>query len=75
MRKIGEKVLNKICEEKGVEKNFRFGFHLPPVNSIDHLHLHCFIEPLSGFKYNKIDYGWLLNSVEDVIKKLENNNS
>lgn len=64
MKKIGEKVLNEICDKLKIEeRQFRFGFHLPPFNSIDHLHLHCFIEPIDSFKYNRIFYGYFLNSV------------
>ena len=75
MHKIGEKVLNDICEKKGLEKQFRFGFHLPPINSIDHIHLHCFIEPLSAWKYNTLLYGWLFNTVDQTLEKLSKINS
>lgn len=64
MKQIGEKVLNGICDRLKIEeRQFRFGFHLPPFNSIDHLHLHCFIEPIDSFKYNRLFYGYFLNSV------------
>lgn len=71
MRQIGEKVLNEMCDKLKIEnRQFRFGFHLPPFNSIDHLHLHCFIEPIDSFKYNRIFYGYFLNSVDAVLLKL-----
>ena len=71
MRNLGEKVLNEECERRGIEeRRFRFGFHLPPVNSVNHLHLHCFIEPLTAWRYNRVLYGWLMNSVDDVLAKL-----
>jgi diadenosine tetraphosphate (Ap4A) HIT family hydrolase len=64
MKLIGEKVLNGMCEKLNItNRQFRFGFHLPPFNSIDHLHLHCFIEPIESFKFNRIFYGYFLNSV------------
>ena len=32
-----------------------FGFHVPPYNSVDHLHMHCFVlpflNPFKGIKY------------------------
>jgi sulfate adenylyltransferase (ADP) / adenylylsulfatase len=70
MQRIGEGVLSRICEERGLEKRFRFGFHLPPYNSVDHIHLHCFIEPLSGWMYNRVHYGVLFKGVEGVLERL-----
>jgi len=71
MHALGNKILNDICEREGIEeRRFRFGFHLPPVNSIDHIHLHCFIEPFGEFKYDKIVYGWFMKSVESMLRKL-----
>lgn len=63
---MGEGVLRGLC---GVGK-YRFGFHLPPYNSIDHVHLHCFLEPFSSFAKDKIVYGKMLTSVEDTVKKM-----
>jgi galactose-1-phosphate uridylyltransferase len=71
MHEIGQKILDRICEKQGIEKSYRFGFHLPPFNSIDHLHLHCFIEPLTSWKYDKVYYGIVLNSIEDTLEKLK----
>ena len=36
----------------------RFGFHQPPFNSVDHLHLHCFALP---FLPRYLQYSLLLN--------------
>lgn len=70
MQKIGEKVLDKICEDKNLAKQYRLGFHLPPINSVDHLHLHCFVEPLQSWRYSWLHYGKLFNSVDDILHKL-----
>lgn len=52
-------------------KEYRFGFHLPPYNSIDHTHLHCFVLPFSSFVKDKVIYGKLMSSVEEVIEKIK----
>mmetsp|Transcript_508 Transcript_508/g.716 ORF Transcript_508/g.716 Transcript_508/m.716 type:complete len:163 (-) Transcript_508:304-792(-) len=33
----------------------RFGFHMPPFNSVDHLHLHCFALPFSP-RWKEVKY-------------------
>lgn len=40
MREIGEKVLKEKSPNPD-PSNQQYVFHVPPVNSIDHLHLHC----------------------------------
>lgn len=38
--------VNKIPEmDFGIFFRAKFGFHIPPFNSIDHLHLHCILLP------------------------------
>ena len=45
-----------------------FGYHLPPFNSVDHLHLHCFALPFTPpwkiIKYTPVGLGslWYLQS-------------
>ena len=51
---------------------FRSGFHAPPKNSIDHLHLHYFVLPFKIEYYDKIRYGKKeLTSTEEVLMKLK----
>ncbi|KQJ83793.1 bifunctional adenosine 5'-phosphosulfate phosphorylase/adenylylsulfatase HINT4 isoform X2 [Brachypodium distachyon] len=42
MVKVGKDLLNR--DAPGSEEH-RFGFHQPPFNSVDHLHLHCLALP------------------------------
>lgn len=46
---------DRISEHVATSTPRRFGFHIPPFNSVDHLHLHCLQSPLSfkgKFKYH-----------------------
>lgn len=44
VREFGHLVLNKICDQHHIgDRAYRFGFHLPPYNSVHHIHLHCFV--------------------------------
>ncbi|GKV38055.1 hypothetical protein SLEP1_g46005 [Rubroshorea leprosula] len=42
MLNVGQTLLRKDAPEA---EQFRFGFHQPPFNSVNHLHLHCFALP------------------------------
>ena len=42
MREIGQRIL----EDFFPGEKYIFGFHHPPRNSIDHLHMHCIVLPL-----------------------------
>jgi len=41
MLSVGQQLLQKDAPQS----IHRFGFHQPPFNSVDHLHLHCFALP------------------------------
>ena len=49
----------------------RFGFHAPPMNSINHLHMHGFVLPMKDKTKNLIVYGYMLTPPEKIIKKLQ----
>ncbi|KAF6140403.1 hypothetical protein GIB67_013172 [Kingdonia uniflora] len=42
MLNVGKSLLYKDAPNS---KQYRFGFHKPPFNSVNHLHLHCFALP------------------------------
>ncbi|KAG5588930.1 hypothetical protein H5410_039444 [Solanum commersonii] len=42
MLDVGKSLLHRDAPQS---KHYRFGFHQPPFNSVDHLHLHCFALP------------------------------
>ncbi|CAA3028556.1 bifunctional adenosine 5 -phosphosulfate phosphorylase adenylylsulfatase HINT4 [Olea europaea subsp. europaea] len=39
-------------------KRYRFGFHQPPLNSVNHLHLHCFALPFIP-RWKRVKYSSL----------------
>ena len=48
----------------------RFGYHEPPMNSVDHLHLHCFVLPISTKYLNDVVYGYKLCSTKKLIARI-----
>ncbi|XP_059307892.1 bifunctional adenosine 5'-phosphosulfate phosphorylase/adenylylsulfatase HINT4 isoform X1 [Lycium ferocissimum] len=42
MLDVGKSLLHRDAPQS---KHYRFGFHQPPFNSVDHLHLHCLALP------------------------------
>ena len=57
MCRVGSKLLTSIEPQR----EHKFGFHVPPWNSVDHLHLHCFALPHRGclaVKYQVTDTAW-----------------
>jgi hypothetical protein len=70
MRTFGTSILTdlhlKYLGKKAKKDSFRFGFHLPPLVSVHHIHLHAFILPFKNplFQKYKYSYGPNFKSVE-----------
>jgi len=67
IQKAGENLLKKLYPGD----QYRFGYHEPPVNSVDHLHLHCLVLPITKVYIDKIVYGSLLSPTSVVIQKIK----
>mmetsp|Transcript_33890 Transcript_33890/g.59072 ORF Transcript_33890/g.59072 Transcript_33890/m.59072 type:complete len:190 (+) Transcript_33890:968-1537(+) len=66
MRRTGLQLLQERCPEA----EYRFGFHIPPMHSIEHLHMHCIALPYYdkvGHKYS--NWLWCM-SPEDCMQML-----
>jgi diadenosine tetraphosphate (Ap4A) HIT family hydrolase len=62
----------RLIKEKCPTAEFRFGFHLPPLHSIEHLHLHCIALPSAQpIPYRYSNWLWLL-APQDCLEMLEN---
>eukprot|EP00128_Syssomonas_multiformis_P008323 Colp12_sorted_trinity150504_noHs@33441 len=82
MHSIGKVILKKEsaryeeCDDFLVSNGFRYGFHVPPFTSVDHLHLHCLAPPFNktwlcvplSIKYSP-KYPWY-EPIEDTLKKI-----
>ncbi|KRX00315.1 HIT-like domain [Pseudocohnilembus persalinus] len=53
----------------------KFGYHMPPYNSVDHLHLHCFILPFGSKIIQCIKYGCALTSTDKLINIINKRNT
>ncbi|ORZ34931.1 HIT domain-containing protein [Catenaria anguillulae PL171] len=54
----------------GPNPQIRFGFHVPPFNSVHHLHLHVLVGPIKTSRKYKYYVSWFA-TLEDVIRQLE----
>ncbi|CAG9325972.1 unnamed protein product [Blepharisma stoltei] len=62
----------RLLQDRHPNQKYIFGFHVPPRNSIDHLHMHCIVPPIKSF-FGKIvhsNYFWLM-SPEDLLFKIQ----
>ena len=75
MLELGKEAIARDYADATTTPDTKFGFHLPPFNSVDHLHMHAFALPFyPPWKEHK--YGGVLGSVAfaeatDVIERLE----
>jgi diadenosine tetraphosphate (Ap4A) HIT family hydrolase len=70
MMALGREALRRL-NAPGPEEKWRFCFHIPPMTSVDHLHLHCLAGKLTNkgdmkFKYN---YHYLV-TYEELRRKI-----
>ena len=66
LQETGEALLKK----RRPNENYRFGYHEPPMNSIEHLHLHCIVLPITNNYLDKVIYGFKLTKTEKIIAKI-----
>ena len=55
------------------DKDVNFGFHIPPFNVINHIHMHCIVEPYNSC-LNSLVNKCIMRSLDKVIDNIENNN-
>lgn len=71
MVEVGRELLQRDAPEGGTH---RFGFHRPPFNSVDHLHLHCLAPPYAAwwtqFKYFPLGRWGAFLDAEALLAKL-----
>ncbi len=49
----------------------RYGYHAAPLNSVNHLHLHCLVLPITQKFYDEVIYGENLTHTQALIDKLQ----
>lgn len=70
MLSVGKELLHKDAPQT----LHRFGFHQPPFNSVDHLHLHCFalsfLPRWKAVKYKSLDLFGGFIEAETLLAKI-----
>ena len=66
LEEAGQALLSRLRPES----TYRFGYHEPPMNSIDHLHLHCIVLPITSKYLDQVIYGFKLASTQKIISKI-----
>lgn len=62
------------CQSLGIT-DVQYSFHIPPWNSIDHIHLHCIAKPKEMSFFSSLKYyqgSFWCKSAADVISSLKN---
>ncbi|EGZ30677.1 hypothetical protein PHYSODRAFT_383555, partial [Phytophthora sojae] len=75
MHRVAEAVMAKGSLEEYDENPVRYSFHVPPFNSIDHVHMHAFYDdPRRLGYYGRIKYrteSWWCRSYDQVMARLQ----
>ena len=71
MQKVAEGVVAKLSPRS----EYRFGYHKPPINTVEHLHLHGIVLPIKSEFLSNLRYGKLLTPTETIIQEVEQGKS
>ena len=54
------------------ENEIIFGFHTPPFNSINHLHMHCIVPPFKNYYYYFVNNYLMMTKLDTLIDDIKN---
>ena len=54
------------------ENEIIFGFHSPPFNSINHLHMHCILPPFKNYYYYFVNTYLMMIKLDTLIDDIKN---
>ena len=54
------------------ENEISFGFHTPPFNSINHLHMHCIVPPFKNYYYYFVNTYLMMTKLDTLIDDIKN---
>ncbi len=54
------------------ENEIIFGFHTPPFNSINHLHMHCIVPPFKNYYYYFVNTYLMMTKLDTLIDDIKN---
>ncbi|KAL7746283.1 hypothetical protein RI367_008354 [Sorochytrium milnesiophthora] len=72
VQRLGTQSLAIVKQKLGVDpQSVRLGFHVPPFNSVYHLHLHILVEPIKMSRRYKYASGvWWFRSLDEQLAML-----
>ena len=53
------------------ENDIIFGFHTPPFNSINHLHMHCILPPFKNYYYYFVNTYLMMTTLDNLIDDIK----